>query len=368
MKKSMLLFYLALYLTNAHASGKLPSYEIPEGMTEHEFAVSYIKGQTKGRSTGKDWEDISKEERLLILCEDVKFNSLGNDVLLPAYCEVLSANMDSPETVQRIISVFSSLDGHNLASYGNQEALRLTRETVSKSEGVSYQALIYLTIKGDGDDIELIEKAQVSDPILKGWKEEMTDALRKRVERNFVRGGQPRSLQGELSIIPSVANTGPQGVYAYHILLNAGNMAEYLRHSETGFPYLEFPDELLKMVITFDEDGNPVSSVDLAKFGLSMPVITPKPTAHDNISFGEARGLAVTFPHEAKVSAPQVETDEAKPDTAGVTGQPVKEEETPPPTEQPEDPPSGRTILWFALALLALLAGSVAAWRKAKRK
>jgi hypothetical protein len=46
-------------------------------------------------------------------------------------------------------------------------------------------------------------------------------------------------------------------------------------------------------VVSFDKDGSLVSSVDLAKYGLSMPVITPKP---DKYYRGEYK---IVFPHEA---------------------------------------------------------------------
>ena len=55
--------------------------------------------------------------------------------------------------------------------------------------------------------------------------------------------------------------------------------------------------ELRTIVVTFDEDGNPVSSIDLAEYGLSMPILTPNPDEH-------SAGLTpyiVTFPHEEEV-------------------------------------------------------------------
>jgi len=415
MKKSMLLFYLALYLTNAHASGKLPSYEIPEGMTEHEFAVSMLKGENSPKTQEKGWDDMTKDEQdevLLVhsrqirfdhLSDNVKFSayseifaasrnnpetvkgfvstlsrlgSLGNDALFPVYYELLSANRDKPELISHIIRCFAIRDGFNLASSGEQEAMKVLREIISKDKNVPFDLLLYLVHKGNRNDIALLEKVLQSHTAnLEQWaqdriREEFLGTLQKRVDGNFVVNKPRYQLRDESCIIPSVANTGPQGVYAFYILLK---MAD-------GVKMGEFPDELLTMTITFDGDGNPVSSVDLAKYGLSMPVITPKPGPNamfypNILHFKDPyfkcpydSAYTVTFPHETKVSAPQVETDEAKPDTAGVTGQPVKEEETPPPTEQPEDPPSGRTILWLTLALLALLAGSAAAWRKAKRK
>jgi homoaconitase/3-isopropylmalate dehydratase large subunit len=88
----------------------------------------------------------------------------------------------------------------------------------------------------------------------------------------------PKTLY--LDFIPSVANTGPQALYVRYLLRKAREMAERA-------PF-KIPEELIKLTVSFDADGNPVSSVDLAKHGLSMPVITPKPTANDRITFDKA--------------------------------------------------------------------------------
>ena len=368
MKKLMWVPCLILCINNAYASGKLPPYEIPVGMTERGFAVSYITGQTKGRSTGKEWEAMSEEERTLIHCEDTKFRNLGNDVKLAAYCEVLSTNMDKLETVKHIIGQFYSLDGRDILSCGHPEALRLTREVVSRGGDVPGHAWAYLIVKGNRGDADLLEKASDQPP--KDWQLELVDALRKRAEENFVRGERTDILQGEDSIIPSVANTGPQGVYVYHILRKAWGVEEYLIRDTPGIPYPKFPEELLKMEVTFDEDGLPVSSVDLSKYGLSMPVIRV------NLSrSGILDRYTAIFPHETEVSLDTTEIKGPKagtanevppppPDPAPEAKQPNKEK----PSEQPAKSPPSKIFLWLAILTFLAVLGGAMVWRKAKRK
>ena len=59
-------------------------------------------------------------------------------------------------------------------------------------------------------------------------------------------------------------------------------------------------EELTTATVSFNDDGIPVSSVDLSKYGFSMPVIEPKPAVP------ERRGAlrTVTFPHESKKPIP----------------------------------------------------------------
>ena len=114
------------------------------------------------------------------------------------------------------------------------------------------------------------------------------------------------------------------------------------------------PPELLTMVVSFDGDGNPVCNVDLAEYGLSMPVIEPKPTSTDSGGMGRT----VTFPHDSDGRAPP----QAAPGTEPPPPDP------PPPTEeeQPEDTPVENTTAPWRLPLLIAvltLGVAVALWR-----
>jgi len=329
-------------------------------MTEHGFAVEEIERRLTGYYE-RNLESMSEEEQSYSRERIRAFNSLGDDVLFPVYSELLSANMDNPKYVNYILGGFVTKDGSNLASYGNPEALRLTREVVSKGEDIPEWALLYLTIKGNGDDVKLIEKAKVK--ISECDRQEFVDALRERVDGNFIRGRNriPRQLQGEWGILPSVANTGPQGAYLRHIFEKLWSMREHWGDSMCP----TIPEELITMVITFDKDGTPVSNVDLAKYGLSMPVITPKPDKHHYVS--NKYDYTVTFPHETEATAP----------TPPQVTEPVPDIEATPPTdttqedislsEQPQTPPKNKIPLWLGiLALLAIV--GMAVWKQTKRK
>jgi hypothetical protein len=317
---------------------------------------------------------MSEEERILIQCEDAKFNSLGRDAHIAAYCEVLSVSMDKPETVKHILRYFSIEDGFNLASYGEQEVLKVLREKISKDKDISLNLLMYLARKGNSDDIALLEEAIQSHATYvnqwdqKSMRREILGVLQERVERNFTVKEARAYLCDNSVVIPSVANTGPQGVYAYYILLKYG-----LIHGGGNIP-----DELLSMVVTFDEKGNPVSSVDLAKYGLSMPFITPKPDPSimfypNRYYFESSYGslYTVIFPHEqAEGWTPpphtppvqqQAKEPPSPPDPAPEAGQPTEAEPTPP-------PPTHRPWLHIAIAVLIIGIGGFYAWRKVKQK
>ena len=385
MKKLMLLSCLILCFGKTHALLlPVPTYELPEGMTEHDFAVSYITGK---ESAGKDGLDMSQEEQLLTHSKDKKFRSLGNDVKLSAYSEVLFANTDKPESVKAIVSALARLDGlgndallsvytkvlatnpeytqhivstfcardsDNLASYGEPEMLRLVRESISRDEDIPLGTLMYLAFKGDKDEIMLIEKAKVSGIEMEGYRKEMVDVLRERVEQNFIIRKPHFIMYSERGIRPSVANTGPQGVYAYHILWKACEKENQLPPN--------IPEELVKMVITFDEDGNPVSNVDLAKYGLSMPVITPKPDKHYRGTY------TVTFPHETEATVPTPpQATEPTPTIESEATPPTDTTQAPPPPEQPQATPKNKNPLWLGILTLAVIS-AVTVWSLAKQK
>jgi hypothetical protein len=149
-----------------------------------------------------------------------------------------------------------------------------------------------------------------------------------------------------VNVFPSVVNTGPQGLYVHHILMKAFELSG----GDVRDP--KIPEELLTMVITFDKDGNPVSSVDLTKLGLSMPVITPKP---DKYYRGEYN---VVFPHETEAPA-----------NTAVKTQNAKEGMQKSNPDNPDDiveSKSKRTWLYLMTTVLIIGIGGFYAWRKRK--
>ena len=276
---------------------------------------------------------------------------------IPILCEILSENMDNSFLVSQVMYRFLVIDGKNMASHGDKKVLRLARE-IALQDTPPAETFQYLALKGDGSDLAALAKR--SNFTSKGIQG-ATDVLRVRASGTNIVGSPNGSNSIYLDFIPSVANTGPQGVYAYHIIWKAYEMA--------GKDLTKIPEELLTMVVSFDADGNPVCNVDLAKHGLSMPVITPKPNPNDYYDVWSSheqwkdRTHNVIFPHEAgeAVPAPQDGTREAQPATADVVAeQPAQEVEPPPHQEEPPpDPPQQRrpaALIILALACAALTA------------
>ena len=175
-------------------------------------------------------------------------------------------------------------------------------------------------------------------------------------------------------VFPSVANTGVPGRYVNEIF------QRFWRDFE-GKDASQIPVELLTMAVSFDADGNPVCSVDLAKYGLSMPVIEPKP---DKYYRGE---YTVTFPHDknrepglgdagSRDAEPDGATPEAAPPPSAVVpeavrraggGGDVADRDAAGNLETKNCKLKTHSLPYIAIpALLALL--GVAAWRLSRRK
>jgi len=196
----------------------------------------------------------------------------------------LEANIGDFGWATSCVMTFAQSDGMNLASEGLKEALEWTRKYVAlyppketeaygSDEGIypnfavkRKQIFAYLAFKGDARDLEVVKQ----------FNSEILGALlEQRVTGVNVFGYDAEKLKPlmfvwrQQTFFPSVANTGPQAVYVREILYRYWEGVE--RDAS------KIPDELRRMVVSFDKDGNPVCNVDLAKYGLSMPVITPKP-------------------------------------------------------------------------------------------
>jgi len=305
----------------------------------------------------------------------------------------LEAGGGSGEISEYDVGMLAGFDCPNLASEGEKEALEWARRYAERyppketdfapydpgtptnprgpPDGGRRLIFTYLATKGDERDIEVINQLPNTG---------LGRLLEMRVAGKNVVGDNPSYIQ----FTPSVANTGPQAVYVREILYRYWEMA--------GRDSSKIPQELLTMVVSFDKDGNPVCSVDLAKYGLSMPVITPKPDKRmfslTLIEFPwEDPVLTVDFPDLAEPveitaaymdrNAPDwkglyihVPKKSPTPDIAIKARQPVREK-TPPPPKQPEEEPQaspkGKPILWLAAFALAFVS-AVTVWRRIKRE
>ena len=200
-------------------------------------------------------------------------DALPKDIRMSEYCEILAEKMDDLAFVNHIISVFLDNDGVDVTSSGNAEALELTRKALEIYGGTpSFCAWIahrYLALKGDERDTDLLHKSVhvgANDIECLAQRIAGTNVICRLVRANG------NISEGKFSVAPSVANTGPQGVYVEAILMKYWEQLG-TRKQPTWNWLKEFPDELLAMVVWFDEGGNPVCNVDLEKYGVAMPVL-----------------------------------------------------------------------------------------------
>jgi hypothetical protein len=311
--------------------------------TVHEYLDLSVR-RDKLELNREEWERLKQAGQEI---EAFGFNAF------PVYYEILEVNFDNPSTVSSVIAEFNRTDRH-LASEGKKEALDWTRKVVNRygrslrNDGAAF---MYLALKGNARDLDLLPRPSE----INRWFE----VLETRVAGiNFVRLDDHWRI---LHVYPSVTNTGPQGVYVNEILQRAwiDTGVEAYRGSPNRYDSVtKIPPELLTMVVSFDKDGNPVCSVDLSKYGLSMPVIEPKPTAND------PRGMhrTVTFPHDTEGWTPPNHEPE---DGRGVSH--TSKEIEPSEDDTPPSHPNYRPWLYIAIALLAVI-GGVVVWQKSIRK
>ena len=269
--------------------------------------------------------------------------TLDKDAMLSAYCEILAEKFDdpNPEYANLIMRSFYYHDGYDVSSYGHQEALDWARK-VYKDKNTRFDrdmAMRYLRLKGDARDLAIIHPAR-------------GEALMMRVAgTNLLLNPDPyppgRSTSPNVFFFaPSVTNTGPQGLYAEAIVRQFWEKIE--PDSEGYREKWKIPAELLTLVVWFDAEGNPVCNVDLSKYGLTMPVLEPKPTP--------------PTPREP----PPPTTPEPTPPP------PPKPVPLPPPDEAPPptEPAAPNPIPWKLPLFIGILilGGVVVAWRYFKRR
>jgi len=266
---------------------------------------------------------------------------LGYDAL-PWYYEILEEKMDDYRSAYAVVDAFFVIDGLNLVSEGEQEAFEWTQKVVEKyNSPASLLAIEYLTRKGDANTHEFLQQCGHDSP-----------KLEMRIQGinifESVEGRWHAPWYEKLRFIPSVTNMGAQAMY----------VREILKHywERMGKDASQIPDDLLTMVVSFDSDGNPVCNVDLSKYGLSMPIIDPKPDKH-------YRGdHTVTFPHEANAEPSPPPAANPPPDPAECGASlPTCERTIPPNLARQET----RATLWlYAAAGILLLAIAALLLRK----
>jgi len=237
-------------------------------------------------------------------------NFLGYESL-PRFYKQLETGMENFQEASESVCILAQIDFINLVSEGEKEALEWIRKYLEfyspevaeivirddntglkgLSERTRARALEYLVTKGDERYIEIVSQ-YANDTLVR--------LLKIRVAGMNVFDSSDFGVLGYWGgmFIPSVTNTGPQAVYVREIL--------YRYWEEHGRDSSKIPQELQTMVVSFDENGNPVSSVDLAKYGLTMPVIEPRPHRDifnwwNEITFGGSPvKLTVKFPDLAE--------------------------------------------------------------------
>ncbi|MCL1856037.1 MAG: hypothetical protein FWF84_00100, partial [Kiritimatiellaeota bacterium] len=213
--------------------------------------------------------DSKPDEYPKILGECVKAGAALRKYLIEASCKMLEEKFDDPETVNYVMKALSLWDGRDFASSSHREALGWARKVIGeKRKGYGkYWAEMYLEVKGDARDLDVLPSG------ILGARVAGTNVL------DYDSVVSPSVCW--CNCIPSVTNTGPQGFYVNEILRQCWESLE------VGMDFLgnprrdlsKIPPELLTLVVWFDKKGNPVCNVDLAKYGLTMPVIEPKPTS-----------------------------------------------------------------------------------------
>jgi len=270
--------------------------------------------------------------------------------------DIMAENADNVMYRVFIGRLFLAQDGHKLPSPGDPRVLELVREMFTQRP-VPYEALRYLALKGNAEDIALVEgmnEKYARENIYEAFHDfpdQARDVLRRRVAGENMFRIWPYEAY---TFAPSVTNTGPQAPYVYEILQKAWER-EYARQEELKATIAskhreraeearlifanhdretadkeaaalservaamqqpleeeiaasqKIMDELRMIVVSFDADGNPVSDIDLSQYGLSMPVIEPKPQPHMRyyLDKDRIRSYTVTFPHETENPAPQ---------------------------------------------------------------
>ena len=314
-KKTVLWFCSILCMGGAHVASSLTLLP-PEVVAKRNATMSYMDGL---------------------------FENLGHDGALAELYKAVEENIEDTFYVRIVVNRLWP-SAYNPTTESDPGILKIMRKVMDAynndppygAEG----AITYLMRKGDASDLERLPNNETN--IIIRYSANAT--LKARVEGINVLSPD---------FIPSVANTGAQALYVREIL------QRYWKE-QANQNLLKIPDELLAIIVSFDEDGNPVCNVDLAKYGLSMPVITPKPEEEREHGTAPWNNNTVTFPHLGETPPQAVNPPEP------VVKRPGQETESPPP-EQPTEPSANKTLTWFVVIAIAVIAG-ITVWKQIKRK
>ena len=289
-----------------------------------------------------------KRERADKIWTDLVFLGLNEGYLaLSVYCELLAEHSDNPKIVDTIMKQFRHI-GERSTEAVNQDALDWARKVAVQEESRydgARAAKNFLSYKGDAKDMNLMSRSDDK-------KRLATRAAGTNVVEWFDRVGHPPK-DNYFHFIPSVTNTGPQALYAREILHRYWEMLpeEVLKREDThrGITHRllyrdgsKIPAELLTLVVWFDEDGNPVCNVDLAKYGLTMPEIGLPQNVKDEI-------LRRVRPNAAAEPLPLTGDDTQRPEAAVVMG----------------NPPSR---LWIYAGVISVLCAGAVLWCLRKKR
>jgi len=261
---------------------------------------------------------------------------------LPEFYRKLETGMENLREASVSVSIIAQVDCRNLASEGEKESLEWVRKYLERYppeaveaatrddrtglgsiESGRASALEYLAVKGDGRYIGIVSQ-YASDAL--------ASLLKMRVAGINVFDYDAVPGLGKPKFFPSVMNTGPQAVYVREIL--------YRCWEEAGRDSSKIPQELLTMTVSFGEDNNPICSVDLAKYGLSMPIITPRPHRNrfnywnEGTPWDKPAKMTVEFPDLTEPVETTPYMDRKSPDWKGLYVH-VKKNTPPPNDEQP---------------------------------
>ena len=223
--------------------------------------------------TPKKWKRWQREIKPAL-------DALPKDIRMSEHCGILAEKMDDLAFVNHIISEFLDDDGLDVASAGNAEALALTRKVLKIYDGKphfrDWIAHRYLALKGNEGDLGLLRKSTRIGLVDIECLEQRIAGTN--VTHHLVHVKKNMMLEDRFSVVPSVANTGPQGAYVEAILRQCLEqlVVELYQGDYRKFRFndkFKIPAELQTMVVWFDGDGNPACSVDLGKYGLSMPTL-----------------------------------------------------------------------------------------------
>ena len=299
------------------------------------------------------------------------YETSGSDVL-PELYKVLEENIEDGLFVGKLVGRLCGI-AYNPTIEGDSEVLKIMRRVIdvyNDAPPYAYEtsgAREYLKRKGDASDLARLPNDAVLKARVGGINVMSGDTI-----FNF-RGSDGQSMSNiYIDFIPSVINVGTQALYVHEILKRyweiLGNIPNefppterhtYLERSKQAF--LEMPEELLAIVVSFDADGTPVCNVDLTKYGLSMPIITPKPEKEQYRATAPWYNNTVVFPHETEnAQPPATDATAPAPDSAPEAKRPDK-------TETPPPPSPNLTWLYLAIGILAIICAWLGFARRKKK-